>query len=189
SQRNGNVYVSGISSACGEGAELLRGSSGVISSPGWPIRYQERLNCSWIIRGRPGETVTVSFQDFELQSSHRCSSDWLSVGSFRSLEGLKVCGSSLPPPFISTQDQVWIHFISNRDSDTGKGFRLSYVTGSLSAPGCDVDQFHCSNGKCVPDWWRCNSMDECGDNSDEELCLDSPLSFTPCGLHQFPCLS
>ncbi|KAF3833403.1 hypothetical protein F7725_024607 [Dissostichus mawsoni] len=55
-----------------------------------------------------------------------------------SLEGLKVCGSSLPPPFISTQDQVWIHFISNRDSDTGKGFRLSYVTGSLSAPGCDV---------------------------------------------------
>lgn len=54
---------------------------------------------------------------------------------------------------------------------------------------CDVDQFHCSNGKCIPDWWRCNSMDECGDNSDEELCVDSPFSFQPCSLNQFPCLS
>ncbi|XP_063755447.1 low-density lipoprotein receptor-related protein 12 [Eleginops maclovinus] len=189
SQRNDNLYVSGISNACGEGAELLRASSGVISSPGWPLRYQERLNCSWSIRGRPGDTVTVSFQDFDLQSSHRCAADWMSVGSFRSLEGLRVCGSSLPQPYISSQDHVWIHFHSDSDSVTGKGFRLSYITGSLLAPGCDVDQFHCSNGKCIPDWWRCNSMDECGDNSDEELCLDSPLSFTPCGLHQFPCLS
>lgn len=52
-----------------------------------------------------------------------------------------------------------------------------------------MDQFHCSNGKCIPDWWRCNSMDECGDNSDEELCIDSPFSFQPCSLNQFPCLS
>lgn len=52
-----------------------------------------------------------------------------------------------------------------------------------------MDQFHCSNGKCVPDWWRCNSMDECGDNSDEELCVDSPFSFQPCNMNQFPCLS
>lgn len=52
-----------------------------------------------------------------------------------------------------------------------------------------MDQFHCSNGKCIPDWWRCNSMDECGDNSDEELCVDSPFSFQPCSLNQFPCLS
>ena len=32
-------------------------------------------------------------------------------------------------------------------------------------------------------------MDECGDNSDEELCVDSPFSFQPCSLNQFPCLS
>lgn len=52
-----------------------------------------------------------------------------------------------------------------------------------------MDQFHCSNGKCVPDRWRCNSMDECGDNSDEDLCAESPFSFQPCSLNQFPCLS
>lgn len=62
-------------------------------------------------------------------------------------------------------------------------------TGKPEASGCEVDQFHCSNGKCVPDWWRCNQMDECGDNSDEELCLDSTFSFQPCSLDHFPCLS
>uniref|UniRef100_A0A672I837 Low density lipoprotein receptor-related protein 12 n=1 Tax=Salarias fasciatus TaxID=181472 RepID=A0A672I837_SALFA len=32
-------------------------------------------------------------------------------------------------------------------------------------------------------------MDECGDNSDEALCVDAPFSFQPCSLNQFPCLS
>ncbi|KAF1372077.1 hypothetical protein PFLUV_G00260610 [Perca fluviatilis] len=177
-----------ILSACGEVAELLRASSGVITSPGWPFQYPARLNCSWNIRARPGDAITLSFQDFDLQGSHRCSADWMSVSSYRSLDGLRVCGSSLPPPYISSQDHVWIHFHSD-DSLTGKGFRLSYVTGKPEASGCDVDQFHCSNGKCIPDWWRCNSMDECGDNSDEELCVESPFSFQPCSLNQFPCLS
>ncbi|KAE8282606.1 Low-density lipoprotein receptor-related protein 12 [Larimichthys crocea] len=188
SQRNDNVYVSGISNACGDVAELLRASSGVITSPGWPFQYPARLNCSWNIRARPGDTVTISFQDFDLQGSHRCSSDWMSISSYRSLDGLRVCGSALPPPYISSQDHVWIHFHSD-DSLTGKGFRLSYITGKAEASSCDVDQFHCSNGKCIPDWWRCNSMDECGDSSDEELCVDSPFSFQPCSLNQFPCLS
>ncbi|KAM6899395.1 low-density lipoprotein receptor-related protein 12 [Xenentodon cancila] len=188
SQRNDNVYVSGFSNACGDVAELLRASSGVITSPGWPFQYPTRLNCSWNIRARPGDSITISFQDFDLQGSHRCTSDWMSISSYRSLDGLRACGSSLPPPYISTQDHVWIHFHSD-DSLTGKGFRLSYITGKLEASSCDVDQFHCSNGKCIPDWWRCNSMDECGDNSDEELCVDSPFSFQPCSLNQFPCLS
>ncbi|XP_054483597.1 low-density lipoprotein receptor-related protein 12-like, partial [Anoplopoma fimbria] len=59
SQRNDNVYVSGISNACGDVAELLRGSSGVITSPGWPFQYPARLNCSWNIRARPGDTITI----------------------------------------------------------------------------------------------------------------------------------
>lgn len=73
-----------------------------------------------------------SFQDFDLQGSHRCSSDWMSISSYRSLDGLRVCGSSLPPPYISSQDHVWIHFHSD-DSLTGKGFRLSYITGEDGA--------------------------------------------------------
>lgn len=66
---------------------------------------------------------------------------------------------------------------------------MPVLSGKAEAPACDMDQFHCSSGKCIPDWWRCNSMDECGDNSDEELCVDSAFSFQPCNMNQFPCLS
>ncbi|CAB1333723.1 unnamed protein product [Coregonus sp. 'balchen'] len=120
--------------------------------------YPSRINCSWNIRASPGEIITISFQDFEIQSSHRCSLDWISIGTYKNLDGYRACGSSIPAPYISSQDHVWIKFHSD-DIMTGKGFRLSYIT----------DQFHCSNGKCIPESWKCNAMDECGDNSDEEL--------------------
>lgn len=91
-----------------------------------------------------------SFQEFDLQGSHRCSSDWMSISSYRSLDGLRVCGSSLPPPYISSQDHIWIHFHSD-DSLTGKGFRLSYITGEddagpQRAPPCVLGA--CDDQRC-----------------------------------------
>ncbi|XP_035666115.1 uncharacterized protein LOC118409300 isoform X6 [Branchiostoma floridae] len=31
-----------------------------------------------------------------------------------------------------------------------------------------VDQFSCTNGLCIPDWLRCDGVDNCGDSSDEK---------------------
>ncbi|XP_036394823.1 low-density lipoprotein receptor-related protein 12-like [Megalops cyprinoides] len=189
---NENIYVSGISDACGGVAEQIRASSGVITSPGWPFEYPSRINCSWNIRANPGEIITISFQDFEIQSSHRCGSDWISIGTYKNADGYRACGSSVPAPYISSQDHVWIKFHAD-DSLTAKGFRLSYITGKTEEISCDSDEFHCANGKCIPDTWKCNGMDECGDNSDEEPCAQSgpsaSFSFQPCAYNQFPCLS
>lgn len=178
SQRDENVYVSGITNACSEVVQL-RSSSGLVSSPGWPFQYPSKLNCSWNIRARPGDTITISFLDFSLQSSQRCSSDYLLI------DGLRLCGSSRPAPYTSTSNQVSIHFHSD-GAVSAKGFRLEYSSGRPSSASCAPDQFHCSSGRCVPESWRCNSQDECGDGSDEELCMDS---FTPCSFSQFPCVS
>uniref|UniRef100_A0A9J7YZE8 Low density lipoprotein receptor-related protein 12 n=1 Tax=Cyprinus carpio carpio TaxID=630221 RepID=A0A9J7YZE8_CYPCA len=192
SQHSENVYVSGMANACGDVAEQIRASSGVITSPGWPFEYPSRINCSWNIRANPGEIITISFQDFEIQSSHRCGLDWISIGTYKNLDGYRACGSSIPAPYISSQDHVWIKFHSD-DSTTGKGFRLSYITGKSEEASCKPEQFHCANGKCIPESWKCNTMDECGDNSDEELCVQpNPsafFSFQPCAFNQFPCLS
>ncbi|XP_077861475.1 uncharacterized protein LOC100367197 [Saccoglossus kowalevskii] len=48
---------------------------------------------------------------------------------------------------------------------------------------CDEDQFECGNGHCVPKCWKCDGMDDCGDNSDEEHCNENG-----CGGGQFTCL-
>ncbi|KTF79070.1 hypothetical protein cypCar_00029266 [Cyprinus carpio] len=59
SQHSENVYVSGMSKACGDVAEQIRASSGVITSPGWPFEYPSHINCSWNIRANPGEIITI----------------------------------------------------------------------------------------------------------------------------------
>ncbi|XP_012877653.1 PREDICTED: low-density lipoprotein receptor-related protein 8 [Dipodomys ordii] len=38
------------------------------------------------------------------------------------------------------------------------------------AKECEVDQFRCRNGRCIPSVWRCDEDDDCSDNSDEDDC-------------------
>ncbi|XP_066480235.1 low-density lipoprotein receptor-related protein 12 [Tiliqua scincoides] len=191
-ERSENVHISGVSMACGDIPEQIRGPSGIITSPGWPLEYPGRTNCSWYIRANQGEIITISFQDFDIQGSRRCSSDWLTIGAYKNVEGYRACGSSIPSPYISSQDHVWIRFHSD-DSVSRKGFRLTYFVGKPAEPSCDCNQFHCANGKCIPESWKCNNMDECGDNSDEEICAKfnppTAASFQPCAYNQFQCLS
>ena len=33
---------------------------------------------------------------------------------------------------------------------------------------CDPSKFACDNGKCIPEAWKCDYDDDCGDNSDEK---------------------
>ncbi|XP_053415369.1 low-density lipoprotein receptor-related protein 12 isoform X1 [Nycticebus coucang] len=188
-----NVHISGVSTACGETPEQIRAPSGIITSPGWPSEYPAKINCSWFIRANPGEIITISFQDFDIQGSRRCSLDWLTIETYKNIESYRACGSTVPPPYISSEDHVWIRFHSD-DSISRKGFRLAYFSGKSEEPNCACDQFRCGNGKCIPEAWKCNNMDECGDSSDEEICAteaNSPTaaSFQPCAYNQFQCLS
>ena len=39
-----------------------------------------------------------------------------------------------------------------------------------SCCSCEKNQFLCNNKKCIPESWKCNGNNDCGDSSDE---LDS----------------
>lgn len=64
---------------------------------------------------------------------------------------------------------------------------------------CAADWFRCQSGKCVPLKWRCDSVDDCGDNSDELGCLPNmtttaepetagvPYATNDCGPERYQC--
>lgn len=45
------------------------------------------------------------------------------------------------------------------------------VLGSLPMHAvCNETQINCKNGFCKPSFWRCDGVNDCGDNTDEENC-------------------
>ncbi|KTG43592.1 hypothetical protein cypCar_00029814 [Cyprinus carpio] len=49
-----------------------------------------------------------------------------------------------------------------------------FLRGRLGQSSCENDEYLCGNGKCIPRSWRCNGLDECGDNTDERSCAAPP---------------
>ncbi|XP_059507786.1 low-density lipoprotein receptor-related protein 3 isoform X1 [Stegostoma tigrinum] len=186
----GDVECSGMA-ACRGRLEPHKEHRGVIYSPSWPMNYPPSMNCSWYIQGDYGDLITISFQNFDLENSHKCTVDWLMIGPTPKREEYRMCGSYTPQPFISTRDHAWIFFHSDpTSSGRSRGFRLSYVRGRLTQSSCKPDEFLCGNGKCILSTWRCNDMDECGDNSDEQDCQLPPTipHTSPCSARTFRCL-
>ncbi|KAM8945990.1 low-density lipoprotein receptor-related protein 3 [Pelodytes ibericus] len=179
-----------FAAACGGKLEQHTERRGVIYSPAWPLNYPPTMNCSWYIQGDHGDIITISFKNFDLEDSHKCTVDWLLIGPSSKREEYKVCGASTPPAFTSSRDHVWIFFHSDTaSSGQSQGFRLSYIRGKTGLTSCPADEFLCGNGKCIPNTWKCNSADECGDNSDERNCSipSTETRSSLCPIGTFPC--
>lgn len=70
-----------------------------------------------------------------MEESHQCSLDWLLLGPAAPprQEAFRLCGSAIPPAFISARDHVWIFFHSDASSSgQAQGFRLSYIRGDAT---------------------------------------------------------
>ncbi|XP_029464251.1 LOW QUALITY PROTEIN: low-density lipoprotein receptor-related protein 3 [Rhinatrema bivittatum] len=177
------------SAACSGKLEQHTERRGVIYSPSWPLNYPPAMNCSWYIQGDHGDIITISFKNFDMEDSQKCNVDWLMIGPSSKKQEYKVCGSFIPPAFISARDHVWIFFHSDPSSSgQSQGFRLSYIRGKAGQSVCQSDEYLCGNGKCIPRTWKCNSVDECGDDSDEKNCTVPPTepetSLCPSGTFQ-----
>ena len=120
----------------------LNQPDGELSTPNYPMSYQSRSNCSWLIRTVTGHRIGLRFLDFELERSDNCLYDsvvvydgvfvapsWLRSSSVpQPLPGSafgRYCGHRLPPEIVSTGSSLQVVFKSDA-SVQRKGFRAFF---------------------------------------------------------------
>ena len=43
---------------------------------------------------------------------------------------------------------------------------------------CEDNQFRCKNGRCIPNTWKCDGENDCGDSSDEgDFCAEKTCAY------------
>lgn len=72
---HGNNYFTGC------GGVLTELSSRVFTTPNYPSHYQPGIVCDWIIRADHGNTIEVTIDSFEFDSSNNCRFDGLFISN------------------------------------------------------------------------------------------------------------
>ncbi|XP_037549410.1 CUB and sushi domain-containing protein 1 [Nematolebias whitei] len=113
----------------------LRGPRGVITSPNYPVQYENNAHCVWVITAMDTEKVIkLSFEEFDLERGY----DTLTVGDGGKIGDTRrvlyvLTGSSVPDLIVSLSNQMWLHLQSD-DTIGSAGFKAIYE--EIDRGGC-----------------------------------------------------
>ncbi|XP_041089827.1 CUB and sushi domain-containing protein 2-like [Polyodon spathula] len=105
---------------------MLRGQSGVISTPHFPLEYHNNADCTWTVLAEPGDTIALVFSDFQLEEDY----DFLEISGTEG-PSLWFTGLSLPSPVISSKNWLRLHFTSDGNHKQ-KGFSAQYQVKKMT---------------------------------------------------------
>ena len=181
----------------------LRGKFVSFTSPGFPGGGNFHQECDWSIEATPGKSVMLTFQTFDvgshaiLQSRNEkpCAHNYIKIydgendqKSDRSL-GTYCNAKPVPNQILSTTNKMFVK--QRRTSQSfGKGFYATFfeVDPYNIYEGCTEKShdlvFRCKNGRFIQCQWKCDSADDCGDNSDEENCIKKDSYVTETSNHK-----
>lgn len=110
---------------------ILSETSGVITSPNFPLNYPENQTCSWQITARKGKRVKLVIQSLEIQYCRACSCDYLEIENASFADGTpnkkRECGVFFGNiTYYSQQDRLRVLFVSD-SSQRARGFTAVYT--------------------------------------------------------------
>ncbi|XP_041372182.1 cubilin-like [Gigantopelta aegis] len=141
--RGFHITYAAVNSLCGGQFTQDRGT---IVSPNYPNAYNHNAECVWTITVSQGDTLTLTFTTFDLETGTTCSYDFVEIRDGISPDSNSLgrfCGRDNPAPVQSTGNQMYIVFSSDA-SITGVGFQAMWnvacggtfttPTGTLQSP-------------------------------------------------------
>lgn len=120
-------------------SEDLTGTSGVITHPNYPDKYNINKDCKWRITVGVGKKIQIKIREMIIEGSSSCKYDYVQIKdglSNGAAELGKFCGSNLPTPVSSTGNTMMVRFYSD-EQYTKEGFKLEWK--ELDAPGDGSD--------------------------------------------------
>ncbi|XP_034777574.2 CUB and sushi domain-containing protein 1-like [Acipenser ruthenus] len=113
----------------------LRGPKGIITSPNYPVQYENNAHCVWVITAAASDKVIkLAFEEFDLERGY----DTVTVGDGGKIGDARtvlyvLTGSSVPDLIVSLSNQMWLHLQSD-DSIGSQGFKAIYE--EIDRGGC-----------------------------------------------------
>ncbi|XP_042597319.1 discoidin, CUB and LCCL domain-containing protein 1-like [Cyprinus carpio] len=133
------VSIETLVLVCGQkgngcGHTVLSSTSGTLTSLNFPGTYPNHTQCEWTLRVPKGQTLLLTFGDFDLERSQDCISGSLTItDTSGAIRVGPLCGplSTTNRNISVNTNEVSVRFISGTHR-SGRGFVLSYSTNQHS---------------------------------------------------------
>ncbi|XP_073535892.1 CUB and sushi domain-containing protein 3 isoform X7 [Phyllobates terribilis] len=129
--------------ACGG---TVRGTNGIISSPGFPNEYHNNADCTWTVVTETGDTISLVFTDFQMEEKY----DYLEIEGSEPPK-IRLSGMNVPPPVVSNKHWLRLHFVTD-GNHRYRGFSAQYQVnegGIKQASNMCPDPGEPENGKRI----------------------------------------
>lgn len=108
-------FTANYKAICGGNIQIRQTAR--LESPNYPLNYLPNKDCIWILKVRSGSRVALKFQSFDLENHDKCSYDYLEVRDGNTENSTLIgryCGLDPPPDLVSSSDQMFVRFVSDR---------------------------------------------------------------------------
>ena len=120
----------------------LNKTSGVLTSPNYPMRYPFNQKCSWKITANEGERIVLVIEDLHIRDcGSSCTCDYLEIQNGSSSDGIsgrRRCRSDKDSGIVyhSAKDVLRVTFVSGNSTYWGwgyGGFKATYIKVKYNA--------------------------------------------------------
>lgn len=153
----------------------VHGEHGTVTTPSYPAPVKKNSMFVWMISvpnlNKKNASVAVKF-NVSVNSNDSVSiqniSQSLTVYDGNSVRSPRLTNLTGSSNLLSRSDTILVVYAASPTAD-GLSVKIDFTTYT-----CNLSDICKSSGICIHEDWRCNGVNDCGDNSDELACSFQP---------------